>query len=391
MVARLGRSLYCDAYADIVQRSLLTLKALTYAPTGGICAAPTTSLPEALGGARNWDYRYCWIRDAALTLNALLIAGYLDEARAWREWLLRAAAGRPQDLHIMYGLHGERRLHEFELDWLPGYEGSRPVRIGNAASEQFQLDVYGALMDAMHLARSKGMTVLADAWNLQRVVLEFLEGAWQRPDHGIWEVRGAPRHFTHSKLMCWVAFDRAVKAVQRSGVDGPVERWRRLRDGIHAEICARAFDTQRRCFTQSYGAEALDAGVLLMPLLGFLPAADERIRGTVAAIERELLDDGLVLRYRHGQADDGLDGTEGVFLPCSFWLVDNYALAGRRTDACALFERLAGIANDVGLLAEEYDPRTKRQLGNFPQAFTHVALINSARSIADIGGPCAAA
>ncbi len=384
----IGRCRYAGDYAPAVRRSLVTLKALTYAPTGGIVAAPTTSLPEQLGGVRNWDYRFCWLRDAAFTLDALLNCGYVEEAKAWREWLLRAAAGRPQDLHIMYGLHGERRLTEFELPWLPGYEGAAPVRIGNGAGTQFQLDVYGEVMDAMHVARREGMPVLQEAWQLQRVLMDFLETGWSRPDNGIWEVRGEQRHFTHSKVMCWVAFDRAIKAVERSGLDGPVDRWRALRAQVFDEVIARGFDSERNTFTQFYGSRELDASVLLIPLVGFLPATDARMKGTVAAIERELLDDGFVLRYRTDASIDGLPAGEGVFLPCSFWLVDNYALQGRRAEACALLERLLGLANDVGLLAEEYDPRAKRQVGNFPQAFSHVALINAARSLGSIGGKC---
>ncbi len=379
---------YDGDYAAPVWRSLLTLKALTYAPTGGIVAAPTTSLPEQLGGVRNWDYRFCWLRDAAFTLDALLNCGYIEEAKDWREWLLRAAAGRPQDLHIMYGLHGERRLTEFELPWLPGYEGAAPVRVGNGAGLQFQLDVYGEVMDAMHVARREGMPVLREAWQLQRVLMDFLETGWSRKDNGIWEMRGEQRHFTHSKLMCWVAFDRAITAVERSGVDGPVEKWRSLRSQVFDEVIARGFDAERNTFTQSYGSRELDASVLLIPLVGFLPATDPKMKGTVAAIERELLDDGFVLRYRTTESVDGLPPGEGVFLPCSFWLVDNYALQGRRAEACALLERLLRLANDVGLLAEEYDPRAQRQLGNFPQAFSHVALINAARSVSSLGGKC---
>jgi len=377
---------YAGDYRPAVRRSLMTLKALTYAPTGGNVAAPTTSLPERLGGVRNWDYRFCWLRDAAFTLDALLNCGHVEEAKAWREWLLRAAAGRPQDLHIMYGLHGERRLTEYELPWLPGYEGASPVRVGNGAGAQFQLDVYGEVINAMHVARRHGMTVLRDAWQLQRVLMDFLETGWSRKDNGIWEVRGEQRHFTHSKVMCWVAFDRAIKAVERSRLDGPIDRWRALRTQIFDEVIERGFDAGRNTFTQSYGSRELDASVLQIPLVGFLPATDPRMKGTVAAIERELVDEGFVLRYRTGESIDGLPPGEGAFLPCSFWLLDNYALQGRRAEACALFERLLGVANDVGLLAEEYDPRACRLIGNFPQALSHVALINAARSLSRLDG-----
>jgi len=381
------RSAYDGRWPEAVERSLLTLKALTYAPTGGIVAAPTTSLPEALGGARNWDYRYCWLRDATFTLYALLIAGYHAEAAAWREWLLRAAAGRPQDLQIMYGLAGERRLNEWEADWLPGYQGAKPVRIGNAASDQFQLDVYGEVMDALHLTRRGALDKIEQGWDLQRVLLDFLETAWQRPDSGLWEMRGPPQHFVHSKVMAWVAFDRAVKAVERFGLEGPCERWRATRRQIREEILSRGFSVERRAFVQAYGSQRLDASVLMMPLVGFLPASDERMRGTVAAIRRELELDGLVLRYSGNGENDGLPPGEGAFLPCSFWLVDNLALMGRHAEAEKLFERLLAARNDVGLLSEEVDPRTGRLLGNFPQAFTHVALINSARNLTRSGGP----
>ncbi len=377
----IARCRYRGEYDAAVRRSLLTLKALTYAPSGGIVAAASCSLPEQFGGERNWDYRYCWLRDAAFTLDALLLAGFTDEARAWRDWLLRAAAGRPQDLQIMYGLHGERRLTEFELPWLPGYEGAAPVRVGNAASRQFQLDVYGEVMNAMAIAHREGIAIAREEWQLQRALMDFLESAWTRPDHGIWEMRTEPRHFTHSKLMCWVAFDRAVRTVERSGIEGPAERWRALRAALAAEIVARGFDTERNAFTQSYGSRELDASLLRMPLVGFLPATDPRVQGTVAAIERELIDGGLVCRYRAHPEADGLPPGEGVFLPCSFWLLDNYALQGRRAEARALFERLLGLANDVGLLSEEYDPRARRLAGNFPQAFSHVALINAARCL----------
>ena len=368
-------------WRDVLQRSLMVLKALTYAPTGGIVAAPTTSLPERIGGVRNWDYRYCWLRDATLTLLALLHADYLDEARDWRRWLLRAVAGDPADIQIMYGVAGERRLPEFELPWLPGYEGSAPVRIGNAASEQLQVDVFGEVMDALYQARVHGLAKEKPAWALQRALLDHLERIWHEPDEGIWEIRGDRRHFVHSKAMAWVAFDRAVRTVEEQGLDGPVDRWRKLREQIHGEVCERGFDESLGSFVQSYGSKDVDASLLLIPLVGFLAADDARVRGTIEAVERELLRDGLLLRYRTHEQVDGLPPGEGVFLPCSFWLVDCYELLGRHDDAHALFDRLVGLANDVGLLAEEYDPAAKRLLGNFPQAFTHLALVNSAFNV----------
>ncbi|MBA3564789.1 MAG: glycoside hydrolase family 15 protein, partial [Gammaproteobacteria bacterium] len=370
-----------------VTRSLITLKALTFAPTGGIVAAPTTSLPEHPGGVRNWDYRYCWIRDATLTLYSLLVSGYRQEAIAWREWLLRAVAGDPRQLQIMYGLGGERRLTEFELPWLPGYEQSRPVRIGNAAFGQRQLDVPGELMDALHAGRKFKLEFDDHAWRLQQTILKQLEQDWNKADEGIWEVRGGQRHFTHSRLMCWVAFDRAVQAVESFGLSGPVERWRSVREQIHADICRNGWDEDKRSFVQYYGGTALDASLLLMAQVGFLPADDARFRSTVEAIERELKVDGLVLRYRAGDTPDGLPGDEGVFLACSFWLADAYVMLGRYDDAVALFERLLALRNDLGLLAEEYDPRIGRQLGNFPQAFSHIALINTANNLASARGP----
>ena len=376
-----GCSNQSEEYEPVL-RSLITLKALTYAPTGGIVAAPTTSLPEALGGVRNWDYRYCWVRDATFTLYALMGAGFLDEARAWRDWLLRAVAGTPSSVQILYGIGGERRITELELPWLPGFAQSRPVRIGNAASEQVQLDVYGELLDALHQGRRAGLAPLEDAWRLEQKVLEHLETAWTQPDEGIWEVRGGRKNFTHSKMMAWVAFDRAVKSAEQFPLDGPIERWRSIRDTIHAEVCRAGFDPGLNAFTQSYGSRELDASLLMMPLVGFLPASDPRVVGTVAAIERTLLRGGFVARYETRSAVDGLPAGEGAFLPCTFWYADNLALMGRMREARAVYDRLLAIRNDVGLLAEEYDPIAGHQLGNFPQAFSHVSLINTAHNLA---------
>ena len=370
-------------WRDAVVRSLVTLKALTYQPTGGIVAAATTSLPETLGGERNWDYRYCWLRDATLTLQSLMRGGYHEEAMAWRDWLLRAVAGDAADLQIMYGPAGERRLDEWEVDWLSGYEGSAPVRIGNAAAGQLQLDVYGEVMSALYDSARVGDAPSASAWDLQKVLLDFIESGWKEPDDGIWEVRGPRRHFTHSKVMAWVAVDRAVRSIEECGLDGPHDRWRALRDEIHAEVCAKGYNTDIGAFTQYYGSTGLDASLLMVPLVGFLPASDERVRSTVEAIERDLTEDGFVLRYRAEDAGDvdGLTGHEGAFLACSFWLADCLYLIGRVDDARALMGRLLDLRNDLGLLSEEYDARAKRQVGNFPQAFSHVSLVNAAYNL----------
>jgi GH15 family glucan-1,4-alpha-glucosidase len=369
-------------WAAIVRRSLIVLKALIYEPTGGIVAAPTTSLPEWIGSVRNWDYRYCWLRDATLTLLALLHCNHADEAGEWRRWLIRAIAGDPADVQIMYGVAGERRLTEFELPWLSGYEGSAPVRVGNAASEQLQLDVYGEVLDCLYQARVHGLPFDPNAWRIQLALLDHLETAWREPDEGIWEIRGERRHFVHSKVMAWVAFDRAVRTVEDQGVDGPADRWRAVRDEIHAEICEKGFDPELGSFVQSYGSQELDASLLMLPLVGFLPPSDPRLRGTIEAVERELLQDGFVLRYRSEGGVDGLPPGEGVFLPCSFWLANCYELLGRHDDAVELFDRLVGLANDLGLLSEEYDPAAQRLLGNFPQAFTHLALVGTAFNVA---------
>jgi GH15 family glucan-1,4-alpha-glucosidase len=378
-----------DDYRDDVLRSIITIKALTYAPTGGIVAAATTSLPEWIGGGRNWDYRACWLRDATFSLYSLIQCGFLDEAAAWRSWLLRAVAGDPSQMHIMYGPGGERRLPEMTLPWLAGYEESRPVRVGNAAATQLQLDVYGEVLDALYVSRRYGVPEDPDAWGLEEHLLNHLETIWQQPDEGIWEVRGPRRHFTHSKVMAWVAFDRGIKAVERFGQPGEADRWRAQRARLRHEINQRGFDPSRNTFTQSYGSKELDASLLMLPLVGFLEPTDPRMLGTVEAIERELIDDGLVYRYQSSEAGtvDGLPAGEGVFLACSFWLADNYVLQGRRDEAVRLFERLTSLANDVGLLSEQYDPLRKRLVGNFPQAFSHVSLINTARNLTTQRGP----
>jgi GH15 family glucan-1,4-alpha-glucosidase len=378
------RCTYRGEWREAVTRSLITLKALTYAPTGGIVAAATTSLPEQLGGVRNWDYRFCWLRDATFTLLALLNAGYHEEAQAWRAWLLRSVAGRPAATNIMYGLAGERRLTELALDWLPGYEGARPVRIGNAASRQFQLDVYGEVLDAMYQSRKFGLQPEEAGWRLEQALLDFVAQVCDEADEGIWEVRGPRRHFTHSKVMAWVAMDRAVKSVEAFGLEGPVEQWRRLRDTIHAQVCRDGFDHELGAFVQSYGSKDLDASLLMIPLVGFLPVTDPRVHGTVAAIERHLMRDGFVSRYSSDSSVDGLPPGEGAFLACTFWLADNLHLMGRREDARQIFQRLLDIRNDVGLLSEEYDPQTKRLVGNFPQAFSHIGLVNTAMNLAPV-------
>ena len=377
----------CSEWSDAVLRSLLTLKSLAHWETGGIVAAATTSLPERIGGERNWDYRFCWLRDATFTLLALIGAGFLDEAKAWHEWLLRAVAGSPDDVQTMYGVAGERRLDEFVVPWLPGYGNSSPVRIGNAAVKQLQLDVYGEVLDTFYVARRAGLATSEDSWDLECALVQHLETIWRDPDEGIWEVRGERRHFTHSKVMAWVAFDRAVRSIEEFNLEGPVDRWREVRSDIHASVCEHGFDRAQNAFVQSYGATALDASLLLVPLVGFLPPDDPRVHGTIAAIERKLTQDGFVLRYDTGSGTDGLPAGEGVFLACSFWLADNYALTGRMQEARDLFERLLALRNDVGLLAEEYDPVGKRQLGNFPQAFSHLALINTAHNLASASGP----
>jgi GH15 family glucan-1,4-alpha-glucosidase len=378
-----SRCTYEGDYREAVVRSLITLKALTYEPTGGIVAAATTSLPETLGGARNWDYRYCWLRDATLTLESLMRGGYYEEAMAWRTWLLRAAAGDPSQLQIMYGAAGERRLDEWEVDWLPGYEGSKPVRIGNAAAGQFQIDVYGEVMSALYESAHQEPAGESAAWELQLALMEYLETGWREPDDGIWEIRGPRRHFTHSKVMAWVALDRAIKTIENCHMEGPLDRWKVVRAEIHQQVCDEGFNVSKGSFTQYYGSDQLDASLLMIPLMGFLPATDPRVRATIEAIERELVEGDFVLRYRTSDTGDvdGLTGREGAFLACSFWLADCLSLLGRTHDARELFDRLLGLRNDLGLLSEEYDPVAGRLVGNFPQAFSHVSLVNSASKI----------
>ncbi len=385
-----ARGSYDGPYREAVLRSLITLKALIYGPTGGIVAAPTTSLPEQIGGVRNWDYRFCWIRDATFTLLSLLGAGYNDEAGAWREWLLRALAGRPEQMQIMYGVAGERRLTETELDWLSGYEDSAPVRSGNGAAQQFQLDVFGELMDALHQARAHGVPPEEHAWGVQRHLLDYLEEHWHEPDYGIWEIRGDPQHFTHSKVMAWAAFDRAVQDAENFDLPGPVDRWREVRRQIFDEVCTKGFDESRNTFTQYYGSQGLDAALLLISEVGFLPPDDPRIRGTVEAIEKNLCQDGFVQRYStDGDAEklDGLPPGEGAFLPCTFWLADCYAAQGRTDEARQVFERLLDLRNDVGLLSEEFDTESGRLVGNFPQALSHLALVSTALNLTSDVGP----
>jgi len=389
---------YDGEWREAVVRSLITLKALTYSPTGGIVAAATTSLPEDIGGVRNWDYRYCWLRDATFTLQALLYSGFHSEAKAWRDWLLRAVAGDPGGLQILYGLSGERQINEYELPWLPGYEGSAPVRVGNAAVEQFQLDVWGETLDGLYLARVSGLSLDDDAWRLQQALVNYLEGHWNSPDDSLWEIRGPSQHFVHSKVMAWVGVDRAVRTIENLSATGPVDRWRRLRDEIHQDVCDKGYDAGRGTFTQYYGSKGLDASLLLIPQVGFLPPTDERVVGTVRAVQRELLSDGYLQRYDTGRGVDGLPGGEGAFLACTFWLADDLHLIGEEEEARALFERLLALRNDVGLLAEEYDPALGRQVGNTPQAFSHVPLVNTARALSRSGnrgrirrtapGPC---
>jgi GH15 family glucan-1,4-alpha-glucosidase len=374
-------------HRDLVMRSLITLKALTYGPTGGMVAAPTASLPEKLGGARNWDYRFCWLRDATFTLLALMNSGYTEEASAWHNWLLRAAAGEPANMQIMYGIMGQRRLLEWEADWLPGYEGAQPVRVGNAAHAQLQLDVYGELMDAFHQSRMANLKLDDGSWDLECAVLEHLAEVWDQPDHGIWERRGDGKDYVSSKVMTWVAFDRAIKSVERFGFDAPVERWRALRDEICRDVCNKGFDAKQNTFVESYGSQLLDASILLLPAVGFLPASDPRVRGTIAAIEKQMMRDGFVLRHDPREISGEKQPIEGAFLACSLWLADAYVLAGEIDKAQALFDRVVAVANDLGLLAEEYDSGAGRQTGNFPQALTHIALINTAHNLSDARKP----
>jgi GH15 family glucan-1,4-alpha-glucosidase len=378
-----SRCTYQGDCRELVMRSLITLKALTYQPTGGIVAAPTTSLPEKLGGSRNWDYRFCWLRDATFTLLALINSGYTEEATAWQNWLLRAAAGYPANMQIMYGIMGQRRLLEWEADWLPGYEGARPVRVGNAAHAQLQLDVYGELLDAFHQARVAGLELSEDTVGLARAVLEHLAEVWNQPDHGIWERRGDPRHYVSSKVMTWVGFDRVIKSVEKFGLDVPIDRWRELRDTVHRDVCEHGFDSEQNAFVMSYGSRVLDASILLLPAVGFLPASDPRVLGTLAAIEKYMMRDGFVLRHDPREVTDEQQPIEGAFLACSLWLADAYVLAGEVAKAQVLFDRVVGVANDLGLLAEEFDSGEGRQTGNFPQALTHIALINTAHNLSD--------
>ena len=383
-----GRCSYKGPWREAVLRSLITLKGLTFLPTGGIVAAPTTSLPELIGGVRNWDYRFCWVRDATFTLQALLNAGYLDEAREWREWLLRAVAGSPAEMNIVYGLRGERRLTELELPWLEGYEKSRPVRTGNAAYKQYQLDIFGEVANTLFQGRQAGLGPPQHRGvEMAVAMMDFLETGWEQPDEGIWEMRGPRRHFVHSKVMAWVAADRVVKSVEMGRLEGDVERWRKLRDAIHEQVCRQGFNADLNSFVQYYGGKHLDAAILMMPLVGFLPANDARVIGTVKAVETQLVENGFVGRYTQDPAVDGLPHGEATFLPCSFWLADNYGLQGRHADAVRMFERLLAIRNDVGLLSEEYDPAAKRLLGNFPQAFSHVGLVNTAFNLTDRSDP----
>jgi GH15 family glucan-1,4-alpha-glucosidase len=378
-----SRCTYQGDFRELVMRSLITLKALTYLPTGGIVAAPTTSLPEKLGGSRNWDYRFCWLRDATFTLLALISSGYTEEATAWQNWLLRAAAGYPANMQIMYGIMGQRRLLEWEADWLPGYEGAQPVRIGNAAHAQLQLDVYGELLDAFHQSRVAGLELNEDTLALARTVLEHLAEVWDQPDHGIWERRGDPRHYVSSKVMTWVGFDRVIKSVEQFGLNVPLDRWRKLRDAVHRDVCEHGFDAEQNAFVMSYGSHVLDASILLLPAVGFLPTSDPRVLGTLAAIEKYMMRDGFVLRHDPREVTDEQQPIEGAFLACSLWLADAYVLAGEIAKAQALFDRVVAVANDLGLLAEEYDSGEGRQTGNFPQALTHIALINTAHNLSD--------
>ena len=378
-----GRCSYAGESRDLVMRSLITLKALTYAPTGGIVAAPTTSLPEKLGGGRNWDYRFCWLRDATFTLLALMNSGYTEEAAAWHNWLLRAVAGSPANMQIMYGIMGQRRLLEWEAGWLPGYEGAQPVRVGNAAHAQLQLDVYGELMDAFHQSRMTELKLDDGTWDLECTVLEHLAEVWDQPDHGIWERRGEGRHYVFSKVMTWVAFDRGIKSAERFGFKAPLGRWRSLRDTIHRDVCEKGFDVAQNTFVESYGSQLLDASILLLPSVGFLPATDPRVRGTLAAIEKHMMRDGFVLRHDPREISDEKQPIEGAFLACTLWLADAFVLAGEIDKAQALFDRVVAVANDLGLLAEEFDSGAGRQTGNFPQALTHIALINTAHNLRD--------